>query len=197
MEGNADRNTRSVQTGRHDPQSDVNFLVHTTHDKSSLSKTPMLLPSLVRTRPIPSTTEVPEETEDVFESALSTIFTDDLTVQHGNEGTEVIYRSVDHGDIVLRLAELDSSSDGEEARKKFAHYVWNSGVLMGDLVAGRPSRSAESHGQGDAAKRPVEIEDSEWGVRAFAEGRDWWIEEDEQPFWLAEGRRVIELGAGA
>ena len=74
----------------------------------------------------------PDSTEDIFSSALSTIFPDDLLNQHGDPGSSVIYKSKAFGDLELRLVD----PRGEDARMLFAQYVWNSGILMAELIGG-------------------------------------------------------------
>ena len=55
-----------------------------------------------------------------------------------------------------------------------AHYLWNAGVLMAELVGGRP----------------------EEGGAAWRDG-EWWVGREEERAWAVRGQRVIELGAGA
>ncbi|MCJ1387740.1 hypothetical protein MMC18_000583 [Xylographa bjoerkii] len=87
-----------------------------------------MLSSLVR---LPVSDE-PASIEDIFSSALGTIFTDDLLNQHGDPGSSVIYKSKAFGDLELELVD----PEGEDARKLFAQYLWNSGVLMAELIGG-------------------------------------------------------------
>lgn len=89
-------------------------------------------PTLLRITPRDANAEDPE---DLFATALGTIFTDDLRNQHGDPGALITYlsRRLDAG---LDLSVADPA--GEEERKKFAHYLWNAGVLMAELCgAGR------------------------------------------------------------
>ena len=74
----------------------------------------------------------PASIEDIFSSALGLIFTDDLLNQHGNPGSSVIYKSKAFGELELKLVD----PKGEDARRLFAQYVWNSGVLMAELIGG-------------------------------------------------------------
>jgi nicotinamide N-methyltransferase len=117
--------------------------------------------------------------EDIFSSALSTLFPDELVVQHGDVTTTIVYRSTQYGDLNLRCADVL----GEEDRGKFAHYLWNSGVLMAEFVGGR--------GAGEAV-----VNDDDFGQRTFANGHSWWLTEDEELIWKARGHQVLELGAG-
>jgi hypothetical protein len=141
-----------------------------------------MLPNLLRL--IPDTPSSPDP-EDIFSSSLSTLFPDDLQVQHGDPETRILYRSALHGDLEFRCADVS----GEEDRTKFAHYLWNAGVLMGEIVGGRDVETRQKDGE-------AEEEDDEWGRREFSGGRMWWIDEDEQKTWAVNGQRVLELGAG-
>jgi hypothetical protein len=131
---------------------------------------PLHLPSLITLRR-PADAEL--SPEDIFSSSLGGIFTDDMQNQHGDgdEGTVIVYRNARFGDLEFRTADVS----GEEQRRKFAHYLWNAGVLMGELVGGRGEESGSA-------------EDGR---------REWWVDRDEEPGWSVEGHRVLELGAGA
>ncbi|KAF2850205.1 hypothetical protein T440DRAFT_397583 [Plenodomus tracheiphilus IPT5] len=77
-------------------------------------------------------TSAPLEPEDIFSSSLG-LFSD-LQNQHGeNPDTVILYNNARHGQLEFRTADVN----GEEQRRKFAHYLWNAGVLMGELVGGR------------------------------------------------------------
>jgi hypothetical protein len=138
-----------------------------------------MLPNLLRL--IPDTPSSPSA-EDIFSSALSTLFPDDLQVQHGDPDTRIVYRSAAHGDLELRCADVA----GEEDLTKFAHYLWNAGVLMAEIVGGRGSQEKDGDG----------TEGDEWGKREFRGGRSWWIEGREEETWAVKGHKVLELGAG-
>ncbi|KAF1986833.1 hypothetical protein K402DRAFT_393460 [Aulographum hederae CBS 113979] len=149
---------------------------HGTPRSSSLSFTSCssnhsnMLPSLVRLLPRASE----PDPEDIFTSSLGLIFTDDTQCQHGGLDAQVIYKSRKFAkDITLTSAE----PEGEIERRKFAHYVWNAGILMGELVGGRPGR--------------VESDDM-----SLEDDRDWWLSETEQKAWDVAGETVLELGAG-
>lgn len=134
----------------------------------------MLLPSRITLRYPSSHVPTPE---DLFSSTLGSIFTDDLQNQHGDDpDTTIVYKNGVYGDIELRTADVN----GEEQRRKFAHYLWNAGVLMGEVVGGRPDEKAEG---GD--------EDEGW------KGDEWWVNKEEEGRWHVKGERVLELGAGA
>jgi len=126
-----------------------------------------MLPSLIRLVPIPTDAR-DSDPEDIFTSSLGLIFTDDLQNQHGGLDTLVAYKSRRFDrEILLQTADVN----GEEERRKFAHYVWNAGILMGELVGGRP--------------------------RSLGEGQEmWWLRDEELPGWNVKGHRVLELGAG-
>ncbi|KAF2092042.1 hypothetical protein K490DRAFT_32985 [Saccharata proteae CBS 121410] len=70
--------------------------------------------------------------EDIFAASLGTLFTDDLRNQHGDPGALITYRSRAHGAVELGTA--DPADETE--RTKFAHYLWNAGVLMAELMGG-------------------------------------------------------------
>lgn len=145
-----------------------------------------MLPSLLRT--IPKQPPLQQEPEDIFQSSLSTIFTDDLVNSHGDPGTIVTYRSV-YGDLEFEVAD----PVGEEERSKFAHYVWNAGILMGELVGGR-IEGIRCEGNKEE-KEKLEKED-QWGVRCFGDEGTWWLSRAEEEAWSVKGESVLELGAG-
>jgi hypothetical protein len=59
--------------------------------------------------------------------------------------------------------------------------LWNAGVLMGELVGGKPQIEDKDRGDGD--------EDG-W------KNGGWWVDEEEEKRWNVEGETVLELGAG-
>jgi nicotinamide N-methyltransferase len=135
----------------------------------------MLLPSLITLRHLSSHIPTPE---DIFGSTLGSIFTDDLQNQHGDDpDTTIVYASSIHGDLEFRTADVN----GEEQRRKFAHYLWNAGVLVGELVGGRP----EYEETGDRERE-----------ENLGEG-GWWMGKEEGEKWNVKGEKVLELGAGA
>lgn len=137
-----------------------------------------MLSSLLRTTP-KSASHQPDA-EDYFQSSLGIVFTDDLQNQHGDPETYVTYRSNGYGDLNLEIAD----PQGETERTKFAHYLWNAGVLMAELVGGRKKENKH------------ESDEHDWGQRYFPEGQRWWISEKDENLWKVEGETVIELGAG-
>lgn len=132
----------------------------------------MLLPSLISLRHPPSHVPTPE---DIFGSTLGSIFTDDLQNQHGDDpDTIIVYKNAKYGDLELQTADVN----GEEQRRKFAQYLWNAGVLMGELVGGRATEQ-------DA------------GDEGWKDG-EWWVASpEEEARWGVRGETVLELGAGA
>ena len=69
--------------------------------------------------------------EDIFSSSLGTIFPDDTQNSHGDPGATVIYKSARFGDIKLSVADPSQEDD----RRLFAHYLWNAGVLLAELIS--------------------------------------------------------------
>jgi hypothetical protein len=136
----------------------------------------MLLPTLIDLR---RPTDKPLDPEDIFGSSLGGVFTDDLQNQHGDDPeTVIIYKNARYGNLEFRTAD----PDGEEQRRKMAHYLWNAGVLMAELVGGRPD---------DNDTRPVDEDAEGW------KDGEWWVSKKEEKLWSVEGETVIELGAGA
>ncbi|CAI6333227.1 unnamed protein product [Periconia digitata] len=121
--------------------------------------------------------------EDIFSSTLGSIFTDDLQNQHGTDPTTTIVYTPSNASvppIELRTADVD----GEDQRRKFAHYLWNAGVLVGEIVGGRQRPEKENE------KSRKQEDDEKW-----KEG-EWWLSVDEEKRWAVKGERVLELGAG-
>lgn len=140
---------------------------------------PMRLPSLIDLRRPP---DAPLEPEDIFGSSLGGVIADDLQNQHGEDpGTVIIYRNAKYGEIELRTADVN----GEEQRRKFAHYLWNAGVLIAELVTGRIE-----DGEGKLEKDTTYDEFTRW------ENGEWWTSEEEEKRWSVKGEKVLELGAG-
>jgi predicted nicotinamide N-methyase len=72
-----------------------------------------------------------EEPEDIFAFAAGLIFPDDTRNMHGDDRSVIVYRSPRFGDIELRNADPQS----EDERKLFAHYLWNAGIKMAELIS--------------------------------------------------------------
>ncbi|KAH8595925.1 hypothetical protein B0O99DRAFT_145546 [Bisporella sp. PMI_857] len=69
------------------------------------------------------------EPEDYLSSALGVIFPDDITNQHGDASTSVIYQSAVLGDIYLALADPAARNTS-----LFSHFVWNAAVLLAVFI---------------------------------------------------------------
>ncbi|KAF2400226.1 choline transport protein [Trichodelitschia bisporula] len=86
----------------------------------------------------------PDEPEDIFQYALSRLFTDDLRNQHGEVSSILSYApsSPSWPPIQLSLADVRSESD----RARFAHYLWNASVLTAEIISGpgRQDREAKT-----------------------------------------------------
>lgn len=112
--------------------------------------------------------------EDLLSDTIGSLFPDDLQNQHGDDpDTIIVYKSAIYGDLEFRTADVN----GEEERRKFAHYLWNAGVLMGELVGGRPT-------------------EPNTGDDGWTNG-DWWVTSEEEKAWSVHNETVLELGAGA
>jgi nicotinamide N-methyltransferase len=70
------------------------------------------------------------EPEDYLSSALGVIFPDDITNQHGDKDSSVIYLSPTYGSITLSLAD----PQGEGSRKLFSHFLWNAGLQLAEFI---------------------------------------------------------------
>jgi hypothetical protein len=132
----------------------------------------MLLPSLISLRRPENT---PLEPEDIFGSSLGGIFVDDTQNLHGDSDAVILYRNAKFGELELRTADVN----GEEQRRKFAHYLWNAGVMMAELVSGRVEG-----GEG--------LQEDEEGWR----DDEWWTDREEEKQWSVKGETVLEMGAG-
>lgn len=139
----------------------------------------MRLPSLIDLRrPV----DRPLAPEDIFGSSLGGAISDDLQNQHGEDpDTVVLYRNAKYGELELRTADFN----GEEQRRKFAHYLWNAGILMAELVTGRAR-----HRSAQAVEKCIDDDPTYW------EDGGWWTGEEEEKQWNVEGETVLELGAG-
>jgi len=122
------------------------------------------------TLPAPST---PSQ-EDIFSSALSSLFTDDTQNSHGSPGGSLTYTSPVFGDIELQIP---AHPDVEEGRKLFAHYLWNASLVVAEGIecasVGVGVNGDNKNGQTDCR------ECGDWNSR-----------------WNVRERRVLELGAG-
>lgn len=73
---------------------------------------------------------VEEEPEDIFASAPGLIFQDERC-QHGDPDSIIVYKSKSFGNIELRTAD----PHGEDERRLFSHYLWNSGIKLAELIS--------------------------------------------------------------
>lgn len=60
-------------------------------------------------------------------------------VMHGDDRSLIIYKSSRFGDIELRNANPESEDD----RRLFAHYLWNAGIKIAELVSSEDPRDAQ------------------------------------------------------
>lgn len=148
----------------------------------------MLLPSLISLRRL---TDEPLAPEDIFDSSLGGIFTDDLQNQHGDDpDTVIVYKNAKHGKLEFRTANVN----GEDQRRKFAHYLWNAGILMAELLCGRVEDSRERERDSGAFEKDRGDGHEDGGGWKDAE---WWTSKEEEKMWSVQGETVLELGAGA
>ena len=149
-----------------------------------------MLPSLLRTQPLDAAQ--PPTQEDIFSAAVGTLFSDDARVAHGSPDALVTYARIypfptascsssgadaaEHRALAFGVADPAAAAE----RAVFAHWVWNAGALLAELVGG-----------------PAGADERGWGARRFADGRAWWVGADEMARWSVEGEDVLELGAGA
>lgn len=117
------------------------------------------------------------EAEDIFSSALTTIFTDDAINSWGSPGASISYTSPRYGPMTLQVP---IHPDEEQGRKLFAHYLWNAGVVAADAI--------ESASSDDDASRLVEGGDD-------VPGKGTEVRWDPR-YWDVRGKRVLEVGAG-
>ncbi|KAI5867142.1 hypothetical protein GGS23DRAFT_162616 [Durotheca rogersii] len=69
--------------------------------------------------------------EDYLSASLGVIFPDDVTNQHGDADHSLVYLSP-HLPKPLHIALADPSQDSD--RKLFSHYLWNSSLLLAELI---------------------------------------------------------------
>ncbi len=69
--------------------------------------------------------------EDILSSSLSTIFPDDVAAQHGDATHNLLYTSphLPHP-LPLTLPQVQDESD----RHLFSHFLWNSALLLAELI---------------------------------------------------------------
>lgn len=72
-----------------------------------------------------------DDPEDIFGSALETIFPDDVTNLHGLPGQSLLYTSPYlPSSMVLELCDPGAETE----RKLFSHYLWNSSLMISELI---------------------------------------------------------------
>lgn len=83
--------------------------------------------------------------EDYLYTSLTTIFPDDTHNQHGDPGQTVVYKSSRFGDIKLTLADPKEATE----RSLFAHYLWNAGVYLAEVVSAANDTAEEWNVKGE------------------------------------------------
>ncbi|KAK1770679.1 nicotinamide N-methyltransferase [Phialemonium atrogriseum] len=73
----------------------------------------------------------PEDPEDYFSSSLAVIFPGDVTNQHGDADHGLLYTSP-HLPRPLHISLVDPV--GEDDRQLFSHYLWNSSLLLAEMI---------------------------------------------------------------
>ncbi|KAM3484122.1 hypothetical protein MY8738_002561 [Beauveria namnaoensis] len=69
--------------------------------------------------------------EDVFASALGTIFPDNVMNLHGDPGQTLVYKSPHlSGPLLLKLCEPLQETD----KTLFSHHLWNSSLLLAEMI---------------------------------------------------------------
>jgi hypothetical protein len=117
---------------------------------------------------------LPPEPEDILSASLGVIFPGDTVNQHGDaEHSSFLYTSP-HLPRALLLELADPR--GEEERRLFSHYLWNSSLLLAEFVE-RDTLGLAEQGEGE--------EPSEVGG-----------EKKEEVSFDVKGLDVAELGAG-
>lgn len=145
-----------------------------TTSLSPLSRSRSPNPSLMLTSRITVPISIAPSQEDIFSSALSSLFTDVTQNSHGSPGGSLIYTSPSFGDISLQIP---AHPDVEEGRKLFAHYLWNASLVAAEWI----ERASVGETLGGSGNSPTRSDGGEqWNSR----------------WWDVRGKRVLELGAG-
>lgn len=114
------------------------------------------------------------EPEDLFAASLGVIFPDDVTNQHGDSGSSLVYTSPRLPKPLL----IDLSEPvGYEERRLFSHHLWNSSLLLAELI----ERDTLGPADADADAEPA-------GGRVGSLGHG--VSFD------VGGKHLLELGAG-
>lgn len=148
-----------------------------------------MLTSLIRNPPSKASDEEEQESpEDILDNTSLTIFYPDAQrTFHGDPGSHIIYMSKRYGDIRLQLAD----PQGGDERWLFAHHLWNSSVLLAELISNEAARAERTNWHG------VDNEGSDDNTRALAKADSDQAELEAAGRWSVKGERVLELGAGA
>ena len=155
-----------------------------------------MLTSLIKPQP-KNPIESPEEILD--STALTLFYPDAQRTFHGNPGSSVLYASKRYGDITLRLVD----PEGRDERWLFAHHLWNSSVLLAELI----SDEAAGAEREDPGSRDNFAEDGAGNdLDTDRENKSRWADKSSNRMdldlrasgrWSVKGERVLELGAGA
>ncbi len=86
---------------------------------------------MVLTSRIALTGATESDPEDFLSSSLGVIFPDDVTSQHGDADHGLAYTSP-HLPKPLHISLADPKA--EEDRRLFSHYLWNSSLLLAELI---------------------------------------------------------------
>jgi nicotinamide N-methyltransferase len=146
----------------------------------------------------PSAAEL--EPEDYLSTSLGVIFPDDITNQHGDPSTPVIYTSPRFGKIFLSLAD----PVGEGSRRLFAQYLWNAGVyvaigLEDAFVASEDGDDDDDDGVEPGRGMGVESWTAvppTWGMGSGSGKEKREKSGPEKVAWDVRNETVLELGAG-
>jgi EEF1A N-terminal glycine/lysine methyltransferase len=92
----------------------------------------------------------PETPEDFLSSSLGVIFPDDVMNQHGDDDHSLQYTSPH----LPRPLHLDlTEPKGDDDRRLFSHFLWNSSLLLGEFVEAGTLGLSEYAGAGSGAER--------------------------------------------
>lgn len=80
--------------------------------------------------------------EDYLGESLGVIFPDDITNQHGDTEHPVVYLSDRFGEVELQLAD----PQGDDNRKLFSHFLWNSGLQIAQYIEDHDVRDWDVEG---------------------------------------------------
>ena len=159
-----------------------------------------MLTSLIRKPPSKAQDETPE---DILDNTSLTIFYPDAQrTFHGDPGSSIIYASKRYGDIKLQLAD----PEGRDDRWLFAHHLWNSSVLLAELIsdeAARAEREASDQrvetGNGEVISRNGGHQNGYEKVGNQGKNTNDYDDDGLRAprRWSVKGERVLELGAGA